>query len=423
MEALLFAIVGTIAVAAAVMMLLSEKPVHSALFLILNFMCVAFFYLMLEAPFLAMVQIAVYAGAIMVLFLFVIMLLGAEKLVEPARQFRWLGPLSVVLALAFMGTIFLAIANGRIDFQSPAQRAPFIRFVHAAANVGAVDIYTNEENLLASDVRFGDATSFEAIAGGTFPVILRAAGTQDELLRQEVTLTGDPEQRITAFNVIAWGTDAVNVSIQPENLATTEARTGRFTVFNALPEGDISLVDTGSRFDAADDRVLIPLIQPGQAVEIPAVNEDTDLRPWQIIRPTEADLPLTTLNNQDVYGIERDTSKLIVVAAQATTGTETGFRTVALPLVTDAASQFGGPHAIGELLFTTYMLPMQLVAMLLLAAMVGAIVMTHKEGVPARRRDVRRVVAKPLGTAIGAQVGADVGSADDQRRLPDAVGD
>jgi hypothetical protein len=67
---------------------------------------------------------------------------------------------------------------------------------------------------------------------------------------------------------------------------------------------------------------------------------------------------------------------------------------------------------------------MQLVAMLLLAAMVGAIVLTHKEGVPARRRDVRRVVAKPLGTAIGAQVGVDVGGSDDpQRRLPDAVGD
>jgi hypothetical protein len=164
-------------------------------------------------------------------------------------------------------------------------------------------------------------------------------------------------------------------------------------------------------------------VQPGQAFELPAVEEDADLRSWQIIRPTQEDLPLTTLNNQDVYGIERDTSKLIVVAAQATTGTESGYRTVALPLVTDAASQFGGPHAIGELLFTTYMLPMQLVAMLLLAAMIGAIVLTHKEGVPAHRRDVRRVVAKPLGTAIGAQVGADVGGTDDQRRLPDAVGD
>ncbi len=61
------------------MMLISENAIHSALFLILNFACIAFFFLMLNAPFLAMVQITVYAGAIMVLFLFVIMLLGAER--------------------------------------------------------------------------------------------------------------------------------------------------------------------------------------------------------------------------------------------------------------------------------------------------------------------------------------------------------
>ncbi|MGV2437862.1 MAG UNVERIFIED_CONTAM: NADH-quinone oxidoreductase subunit J [Anaerolineae bacterium] len=77
-EVYLFVAVGTIAVIAAMMMLISENAVHSALFLILNFACVAFMYLMLDAPFLAMVQIAVYAGAIMVLFLFVIMLLGQK---------------------------------------------------------------------------------------------------------------------------------------------------------------------------------------------------------------------------------------------------------------------------------------------------------------------------------------------------------
>ena len=57
-----------VAVFSAAMMLLEEKAVHSALFLILNFLCVAVLYIMLDAPFLAMIQIAVYAGAIMVLF-------------------------------------------------------------------------------------------------------------------------------------------------------------------------------------------------------------------------------------------------------------------------------------------------------------------------------------------------------------------
>lgn len=75
----LFLILATISVFAAISMLTSKNAVHSALFLILNFAAIAVFYLILNAPFLAVVQITVYAGAIMVLFLFVIMLLGAEE--------------------------------------------------------------------------------------------------------------------------------------------------------------------------------------------------------------------------------------------------------------------------------------------------------------------------------------------------------
>src|SRR5690554_3094709 len=103
MELTLFIIVGAIAVVAAAMMLVSKNAVHSALFLIVNFACIAFFFLMLDAPFLALVQITVYAGAIMVLFLFVIMLLGAER-VFPGEQgrLRWMMLVAVVLALVFL---------------------------------------------------------------------------------------------------------------------------------------------------------------------------------------------------------------------------------------------------------------------------------------------------------------------------------
>jgi len=54
------------------------------------------------------------------------------------------------------------------------------------------------------------------------------------------------------------------------------------------------------------------------------------------------------------------------------------------------------------------MLPFQLIAILLLAAMVGAIALTHKEGFQPRRRDVRRKVMKPLTNVIGDQIGQDV---------------
>jgi NADH-quinone oxidoreductase subunit J len=75
-DLILFLILSLIAIATAVGMLLSRNAIYSALFLVLNFITVAVFYLLLGAPFIAMAQITVYAGAIMVLFLFVIMLLN-----------------------------------------------------------------------------------------------------------------------------------------------------------------------------------------------------------------------------------------------------------------------------------------------------------------------------------------------------------
>jgi NADH-quinone oxidoreductase subunit J len=78
-ELITFLILAVIAIATALGMLFSRNAVYAALFLILNFGTVAVFYLLLNAPFIALAQVTVYGGAIMVLFLFVIMLLGAEQ--------------------------------------------------------------------------------------------------------------------------------------------------------------------------------------------------------------------------------------------------------------------------------------------------------------------------------------------------------
>ncbi|WP_420632100.1 NADH-quinone oxidoreductase subunit J [Candidatus Leptofilum sp.] len=77
---IVFILMALVSITSAIMMLLSKNAVHSALWLVLNFTAIAVLYVVLNAPFIAMVQITVYAGAIMVLFLFVIMLLGAEQL-------------------------------------------------------------------------------------------------------------------------------------------------------------------------------------------------------------------------------------------------------------------------------------------------------------------------------------------------------
>jgi NADH-quinone oxidoreductase subunit J len=98
---LIFIFLAIVAIAAAVGLILSHNPVYSALYLILNFLAVGVFYLVFGAPFIALAQITVYAGAIMVLFLFVIMLLGAAKPKE-IDPFKWQRPLAIVLAIAVL---------------------------------------------------------------------------------------------------------------------------------------------------------------------------------------------------------------------------------------------------------------------------------------------------------------------------------
>lgn len=112
-ELLLFNLLSAIAIAAALGMLLSSNSIYSALFLVINFVVVATFYLLLGAPFIAMVQVTVYAGAIMVLFLFVIMMLGTETLRKSAHKLRWQQPLALLLGLMLLGLAgYVIVANG-----------------------------------------------------------------------------------------------------------------------------------------------------------------------------------------------------------------------------------------------------------------------------------------------------------------------
>jgi NADH-quinone oxidoreductase subunit J len=102
MELILFLITALIATAGAVAMLVSRNAVHSALFLLLNFAAIAVLFLLLQAPFLFTIQLTVYAGAIMVLFLFVVMLLGAEKVEDTPDRIAWQQPLALLLGLALL---------------------------------------------------------------------------------------------------------------------------------------------------------------------------------------------------------------------------------------------------------------------------------------------------------------------------------
>jgi NADH-quinone oxidoreductase subunit J len=100
-ELIVFIFLALTAIGTGAGMLLSRHAVYAALFLVLNFATVAILYLLLDAPFVALSQVTVYAGAIMVLFLFVIMLLGSEQL---PGEFRWKDLLpAIALGILLLG--------------------------------------------------------------------------------------------------------------------------------------------------------------------------------------------------------------------------------------------------------------------------------------------------------------------------------
>ena len=131
LQTLLFLVLALVAITSALGMLISRNAVYSALFLVLNFATVAVYFLLLNAPFIAVAQVSVYAGAIMVLFLFVIMLLGAERAAQ-AQSIPWQRPLAISLAIILLleagfilvgqrGVVPLVTTELPSGFGSPAQ--------------------------------------------------------------------------------------------------------------------------------------------------------------------------------------------------------------------------------------------------------------------------------------------------------------
>ncbi|AEH11273.1 MULTISPECIES: NADH-quinone oxidoreductase subunit J [Protofrankia] len=113
-EAATFWVLAPVAVLAALGMVLARNAVHGALLLVTNLFCLAVFYMLQDAPFLGFVQIVVYTGAIMVLFLFVLMLVGvdsSDSLVETLRGQR---VAAIVLGVGFAGLLVFPI-GGVID--------------------------------------------------------------------------------------------------------------------------------------------------------------------------------------------------------------------------------------------------------------------------------------------------------------------
>lgn len=116
---ILFFFTAAVAIAAGIGLVVSRNPVTSALWLILNLFCIAVLYLTTNAEFIGVIQILVYAGAIMVLFLFVIMLLNLAALPEFERVDWRLGA-AFLLAMAILAQLIYVVASGLDLLPEPA---------------------------------------------------------------------------------------------------------------------------------------------------------------------------------------------------------------------------------------------------------------------------------------------------------------
>ena len=113
-ESILFWLLAPLTVLAALGMLFVKKAMHSAILLAFVMISLAVFYLIQDAPFLGIVQIVVYTGAVMMLFLFILMLVGVDASDSLTETIRGLRPIAITAALGFGGLLVSLIGRATL---------------------------------------------------------------------------------------------------------------------------------------------------------------------------------------------------------------------------------------------------------------------------------------------------------------------
>jgi NADH-quinone oxidoreductase subunit J len=114
-ESVVFVILGVAALAGGIGMVLARNAIHSALFLVMTMLSLGVFYFVQQGPFLGAVQIIVYTGAIMILFLFVLMLVGRDTSDSMVETLRGQRVIAIVLGVGFAALVGAAVYRGARD--------------------------------------------------------------------------------------------------------------------------------------------------------------------------------------------------------------------------------------------------------------------------------------------------------------------
>ena len=123
-ETVLFWIIAPLSLGTALAVVALKNAIHAALMLVLNFFTIAVLYAVMEAQFLAVVQIIVYAGAIMVLFLFVIMLLGVDRQLDFVDRLRGQRAAAILLGITLLAALTVGVAGRYLGPESACPTGP-----------------------------------------------------------------------------------------------------------------------------------------------------------------------------------------------------------------------------------------------------------------------------------------------------------
>lgn len=157
-EVVVFAIFAAVAVAGGVVVITARNVVYSAMGLLSTMFSVAIFYVMLDAQFVAAVQVLIYAGAVMTLFLFVIFLIGVDRAEDTSESIPFLRPVTIVIGIGLLAAVVLAGSAAWVTGRSA---------------FGTADLVGTIENV--ADELFG--TWMLAFLGTVFLLTIAALGT------------------------------------------------------------------------------------------------------------------------------------------------------------------------------------------------------------------------------------------------------
>ena len=249
-EAVAFWILGPLALAGALGMLFARNAVHSALWLVLTMLSLGVLYMVQQAPFLGFVQIIVYTGAIMMLFLFVLMLVGRDSSDSVVEVLRGQRLAAIVLGIGFAGLVVGSLARALTDIDAVGLAKQNTEGGGNVANIGEA-LFTD----YLFPFELTSALLITAAVGAMVLAFTSRAGQDRKKTQQELVVErfrGDRVGSLPGPGVFATANSVATPALLPDGSVAAESLSELIeTTAKETLEDDVTEVSgTGHQADA-----------------------------------------------------------------------------------------------------------------------------------------------------------------------------